>query len=332
MGSAERWCLIDNTANKDCELTGELNQMYQTYSFDQIVKLPEQLGQGYWQRVQTNSYLEIVMCDVTFHENMHMSSKEGGNSLNLGFCLGESIRWSVEGRKGEFGLVAGGVSAYGNSEASNSCLYDRNQRFQGLTIKFNHIASNGALQHLPLHKMSSWLSANSGLFYNSQSTPAMNRIVHEITHCQYQDDIKRIYLEGKVMELIAVYASESLLEKKAAASISGLSRTDMASLQSAKNILDANLISPPSLAALAQRVCLNEFKLKKGFKLLFGMPVYAYVIDQRLEAAYRLLIDEQLTITETAYTVGFGKAGHFSEHFKRKFGVNPSEYFRHLRR
>ncbi|UKS30457.1 AraC family transcriptional regulator [Paenibacillus sp. HWE-109] len=333
MENGERWCQIDNKIDSNCSLTLELNHMYKSSWFDQIVKLPEQMGQGYWQRVQPNSFLELVICDVSFHDNMKMSSKEGGNSLNLGFCLGESIHWSVAGQPGEFGLESGGVSVYGDNEASNNCQYERDRRFQGLTIKFNHTESNGALQHLPLHKLSAVLAANCGLYYNTQSTPALKRVVHEITHCQYHGDIKRIYLEGKVMELVAIYLSESLMEKNlSSTSTSGLSRTDIASLQRAKDIVDANLISPPSLAALAQRVCLNEFKLKKGFKLLFGLPVYAYVIDQRLERAFGLLRESHMTITEAAYAVGFGKAGHFSEHFKKKFGVNPSDYFRHLKR
>ncbi|MNI16884.1 Regulatory protein PchR [compost metagenome] len=159
----------------------------------------------------------------------------------------------------------------------------------------------------------------------------MKRIVHEIIHCHYQGDIKRIYLGGKVLELIAVYFNESILEKHALPHKSGISRTDIASLQKAKQILDANLISPPGLEALAKLVCLNEFKLKKGFKLLFGMPVHTYVIDRRLESAYRLLEEGRGNVTTAAAAVGFSKASHFSEQFKRKYGVNPSEYFKYLR-
>ncbi|MBP1989392.1 helix-turn-helix domain-containing protein [Paenibacillus eucommiae] len=293
--------------------------------------MPKEMGEGYWQRIRTYSSIDIVICDVRFHKKMTMSSKEGEHNINLGFCLGDSIRWSAEGRKGEFGLDPGEVSAYGVLQTSNRCQYDVDRHFQGLTLKLNHMKSIGALQHLPLHKMSAALSGNSGLFNSGQMTSSMKRIVHDIIHCHYEGDIKHIYLEGKVLELFAVYLNEAILEKNSPSPLLGLSRTDIANLQRAKDILDADLISPPSLSELAKLAYLNEFKLKKGFKLLFGLPVHAYVISRRLEVAFDLLEEGSMKITEAAYAAGFGKAGHFSEQFKRKYGVNPSEYFSQLR-
>lgn len=331
MEDIEQGCEIANAENNNCALAGNLNDMYRACSFEQVVKVPEEMGKGHWQRIQTFSLIELVLCDVYFHQKMTLSSKQGGDSINLGFGLGESIRWSVEGIKGEFGLDPGEASIYGSIQASSCCQYDAHRHFQGLTIKLNRAESIGALQHLPLHKMSAALSGNSGLFYNSPMSPRMKRIVHEIVHCHYLGDIKHIYLGGKVLELIAVYLNESILDKDPSLLQSDLSRTDIASLQRAKEILDSNLISPPGLEGLSRQVCLNEFKLKKGFKLLFGMPVHAYVIDRRLEAAFHLLEDGKLKITEAAYAAGFGKSGHFSEQFKRKYGINPSEYFRQPR-
>lgn len=331
MESIERYCEIKNAEDSKCALTVNLNEMYRTCSSEQVVEMPKEMGTGYWQRFRTNSSIDIVICDVRFHKKMTLSSREGEKNINLGFCLGESIRWSVEGKKGEFGLDPGEVSAFGVLQTSNRCQYDVERHFQGLTLKLNHMESMGALQHLPLHKLSATLSGNSGLFINSQMTSGMKRIVHDIVNCHYHGDIKHIYLEGKVLELIAVYLNEAILQKNSPSLLLGLSRTDIANLQRAKDILDADLISPPGLGELAKLVCLNEFKLKKGFKQLFGLPVHAYVIERRLEIAFDLLEEGKLKITEAAYAVGFGKAGHFSEQFKRKYGVNPSEYFRQLR-
>ncbi|MFB7813750.1 helix-turn-helix domain-containing protein [Paenibacillus chitinolyticus] len=332
MESAERYCEIVNAENRNCALTLNLNEMYRTCSFEQIVKVPEEMGKGYWKCIRTYSSIDLVICDVRFTKNMTLSSREGGNNINLGFCLGDSIRWSVEGRMGEFGLDPWEVSAFGSIQASNRCQYDVDSHFQGLSLKLNHMESIGPLHHLPLHKISSALSGNSRLFYNSQMTSGMKRIVHDIIHCYYHGDIKHIYLEGKILELIALYLYEVILEKNTSSPPLGLSRTEVASLHLAKDILDGDLMSPPGLEALAKRVCLNEFKLKKGFKLLFGMPVHAYVIDRRLEAAFHMLEEGRMKITEAAYAAGFGKTGHFSEQFKRKYGVNPSEYFRQFRR
>jgi len=328
MDDATRWCEIENKNDRECKLAVHLNNMYRLDALEQMVRLPAEMGIGYWQRIRPLPVAELVHCDARFHENMTLSNREGENCVVIGFCLGDPIWWNVEGKRGDFGLGSGEVSAYSSTYDSNCCEYDVHRHFQGLTLKL-HLLHAHTLEHLPLDRVMSALSGQTGQFFTSKMTPGMKRIIHEITHCRYAGDVKQIFLSAKVLELIAVYVGEALLEKSEPLSIINLSRTDIASLQRAKEILDANLLSPPGLGALARQVCLNEYKLKKGFKQLFGLPVHAYVIDQRLLMASHMLEEGTVNITEAAYAVGFSKTGHFSEQFKRKYGVNPSEYFRH---
>lgn len=109
-----------------------------------------------------------------------------------------------------------------------------------------------------------------------------------------------------------------------------LSRQDMTGIRKAKEILDHNLAASVSLSELSKLVCLNEYKLKKGFKEMFGQSVHAYVIDQRLEKA-RLLFEEQgLSVSDAAFQVGYGNLSFFTLSFRKKFGVNPGDYLRHV--
>lgn len=73
-------------------------------------------------------------------------------------------------------------------------------------------------------------------------------------------------------------------------------------------------------------VCINEYKLKTGFKELFGIPVHSYVIDKRMELARFLIKEKKVSVTEAVVHVGYSDASHFAEKFRRKYGVNPSEY------
>jgi AraC-like DNA-binding protein len=105
-----------------------------------------------------------------------------------------------------------------------------------------------------------------------------------------------------------------------------LYKADQQALYQAKRILDQNIATPPTLTRLARLVCLNEYKLKTGFKELYGMPVHAYVIDQRLETARILMEEQKLGVTEAVLAVGYSDASHFAAKFRKKYGVNPSEY------
>lgn len=290
--------------------------------------MPEELGRGYWQLNQIHSSMELVLCDASFYRETTLQSLERDNSLKLSFCLGESLHWNVEGLGKEYQLEHGEVSAFGYLPTNSSCQFNVDQHIRGVTLKLDRLTEIGALQQLPLHKISSVLTEKREPFHHSSMTPEMKRITQDIFHCNYQGAVKHLYLSGKVLELLAVYFNEVILQKQSQPRLSGLSRTDIDSLHRAKQIVDSQLVTPPSLEALSKLVCLNEFKLKKGFKLLFGLPVHAYIIDRRLDEAYRLLEEGKLNITAAAAAVGFSKASHFSEQFKRKYGINPSEYFK----
>ncbi|NRQ55339.1 helix-turn-helix transcriptional regulator [Brevibacillus sp. HD1.4A] len=172
------------------------------------------------------------------------------------------------------------------------------------------------------------MTAHDSLYDNKKMTPLVRRILHEMLDCPYQAAARRMYLEGKVLELLAVYIDEILREKDTLPREVTLSKTDLTSLWQAKQIVDANLLSPPSLAELSRQICLNEYKLKKGFKQLFGLPVHAYVIDQRLEQSRRLLEEGSVNVTYAASMAGFNNLGQFAEKFRKKYGVNPSAYLK----
>ncbi|MEH1835867.1 MAG: helix-turn-helix transcriptional regulator [Nostoc sp.] len=83
---------------------------------------------------------------------------------------------------------------------------------------------------------------------------------------------------------------------------------------------------PPSLLNLAEEIGLNDFKLKRGFREVFGTTVLGYVQSLRLEQAQQLLRGTNLTVAEIASQVGYESITHFRHLFKRQFGITPREY------
>ncbi|MNC10859.1 Regulatory protein PchR [compost metagenome] len=129
-----------------------------------------------------------------------------------------------------------------------------------------------------------------------------------------------------MLELFAVYLNESLYEAERIPAGIKLSREDIRSLHLAKELLQRDYAQPPTLAGLSRLVCLNEFKLKKGFKEMFGSTVHAYVIEQRLQHAHRLLEQGRMSVSEAAAQVGYGNISHFAAAFRTRFGTSPGEY------
>lgn len=62
------------------------------------------------------------------------------------------------------------------------------------------------------------------------------------------------------------------------------------------------------------------------FKKKTGKSVGEYITELRLDDARSLLCYSELSVTEIAYAVGFCDSNYFSNVFKKKQGINPSEY------
>jgi len=88
------------------------------------------------------------------------------------------------------------------------------------------------------------------------------------------------------------------------------------------NNLDKDL---PSLKELAHREGTNEYKLKYGFKQVYGTTIFRFLIQERLRMARTLILHSTHTIKQIVQMTGFKSKTHFSRAFKDKYGRSPSE-------
>jgi AraC family transcriptional regulator len=81
----------------------------------------------------------------------------------------------------------------------------------------------------------------------------------------------------------------------------------------------------PRLAAV---VGLSPFHFSRAFKASLGMTPHAWMSLQRMEVAARMVRGSGLSLVEIAVSVGYPSAAHFSQAFRRHWGLSPSAYRR----
>ncbi|MGD1858026.1 MAG: helix-turn-helix transcriptional regulator [Leptolyngbyaceae cyanobacterium] len=158
-----------------------------------------------------------------------------------------------------------------------------------------------------------------------ETNPAMQMALHQLWHCPYQGLTRLMYLEGKVIELLALKLFQ-LNEDNEKQLPKALKPQDIECIYHAKDLLLSDIENPPSLIALARAVGLNDYKLKQGFQHVFGTTAFGYLHNHRMEKARQLLQTTDLTVAEVAYTVGFSNRSYFAAAFRRKFNINPKAY------
>lgn len=164
---------------------------------------------------------------------------------------------------------------------------------------------------------------NVDIYFNNIITLYQKKLLQEISQIAIVDDkLKELYLESRILELI--YDSIKSIETGIDEDIF-LDNKDIECLNKAKDMLLENSINPLSLKQLAYKSAINEFKLKKGFKQLFGNTVFGYLQEYRLNKANELLKTNDISINEAASLVGYKSASHFCKIFKEHFSLTPME-------
>jgi len=134
-------------------------------------------------------------------------------------------------------------------------------------------------------------------------------------------EARRLFIHGQAMSLLASELSHLCEEKSENSGRFNQKDREIAKL--ARDILFHEFKNPPSVEALSKRVGTNQFKLKKLFHHFFNNTPYGFLLEIRMNNAYRLLESTRCHVNVAADFVGYGHASNFSAAFIKHFGISP---------
>lgn len=158
--------------------------------------------------------------------------------------------------------------------------------------------------------------------WGSMRTPIQG-VIDEILQNSYAGELKNIFLFAKSLELL-VLCVDNYRELGQMKPTHLRSKSDKEKVMAARDYVNQRISSPPHLSDIARTVGLNEFKLKYGFKEMFGTTIFGYLTDRRLNLAKQHLLNTQKTAAEIAFELGYSSPQHFSNQFRKKFGKAPN--------
>ena len=105
-------------------------------------------------------------------------------------------------------------------------------------------------------------------------TPRMWGIIQRIQYDTTVASVGSMFLEAAILELLALQLQQS--QRSVVPGGIALSRAEVDGLHAVRDLLLERIDDPPTLAGLARHAVTNEYKLKRGFKALFGTSPYAF--------------------------------------------------------
>jgi AraC-like DNA-binding protein len=92
--------------------------------------------------------------------------------------------------------------------------------------------------------------------------------------------------------------------------------------------IDAHSHQPVDLERAASQSDISPFHFLRLFSDVLGVTPHQYLLRSRLRHAARLLTEEDRSVTDVAYDVGFGDLSNFVRTFHRAAGVSPLKFRR----
>ena len=297
-------------------------------ALDVITQFSTFMSEGYWRHIQLRDGLELGIGNLRMRDQFQTEFPEGATD-------GVEFHFHVSGehhdRNQAIGAGQYGIHGTGSVRKHTTDYLDRHPYLE-VTVWMRADVLRSfvgdpdaqvpqALQHLvrPVEQE----------FYNrvGTATPVMQTLARQILHCPRQGLSKRMFLEGKSLELFGL-AMEEEIARHDGKPLHGLKPDTVERIHDAREILLQRLDNPPSLVELARLVGLNECTLKQGFRQIFKTTAFGYLHDYSMEQARQLLETNALKVEEVAQMVGYRNRSAFAVAFRRKFGINPSDYRR----
>lgn len=155
--------------------------------------------------------------------------------------------------------------------------------------------------------------------------PGMLLVANQMLNADFNGLAKSLFQKAKFYEFLALFFNKD--EDKDVEQCPFLKdEENVKRVREAKQIILARASDPPTIAELSREIGLNEYRLKEGFKNIYGKTVFQFLNDHRMDTARNFLDNGKLKVNEVAYQIGYTNPSHFISAFKKKFGLTPKKY------
>jgi AraC family transcriptional activator of pyochelin receptor len=286
---------------------------------------PSWAGDGALEFLELQPGVLLWISDFTPATDIRMCGSREDGYLSFSYYLRGGLRIASAKLSHALDIDEGhhqiGVSAPGEAGVG---FFDTRRRSVIVSLSLSKAAAADLVATPDTAEAESWLRAlereRSYVWAPREMTDIERGIATQIAACPFAGRARQLFLESKVLELLA----HAMARTNVPSAALRLCREDEARIRTAAALLLDRFDRPPSIRELARVTGVNELKLKRGFRQLFGTTPFGYIRLHRMTEAYGLLARGEVTVGEAAWRVGYQCPSRFTVAFRRQFGMTPS--------
>jgi len=274
-----------------------------------------------------NNELFIIKSNLETKEDVQVESSTKINGIILGYnLLGYSEH---KGRNSKYNLKLA------TDESYMSIIKDENSissGAKGLSNKMLFIIKKEFIEkNINDNKIKDFVLSSlekdicQDLIFKRKTNEYLKLIIQDLYKLNFDEGLNNLYIQSRILELLFLELNTLTQKQSISQRPLKLDEQDIEAIKKAKDILLFNMQNPPSIIELSRMVAINDFKLKKGFKEIFGTTPYELLLDYRLELSKKLLQEGVMNINEISNYIGYKHTQSFSKAFIKKYGIQPKK-------
>jgi AraC-like DNA-binding protein len=306
----------------------QMAALFGTTVFNNEFHLPERSGSGFFRTITLKDGPEALLYDFTLKDTLVLK-RERNNQEHYTLVFDElererSFRLKIDSDESSDAVDRSAVFYL------TSFLYDvESVLYANINVKgIRILLSDTWMQHyLQLAQnegvLEKYLALKSAGIWYKPVNNELQTLLHELLP---ETGKPLLFYQNRVFRIIELFFDWLYNELKVVPGQTGLTRHDIEMAQKIEALLTEDVTKlPPTIKELAREAAMSESKLKKIFKIVYGLPPYEYYQRQRMHKARLMLLSGDYSVKDIGYTLGYANLSNFTLAFKKVFGQLPSQ-------
>jgi AraC-like DNA-binding protein len=289
--------------------------------------VPEELGSGFISSISPCDDVELSVMHLKLVRPLVMYYEDLDCMFEATYCFRGHIACTETG-VADTCLGQNELGIYIKPHSRGMMMYPSGEEIFAVSL----LARNQFYDQLPFREdcarchNSACRSLADALMKPMKTSAQIHNLFSQIVENRLDDQLQPVFLEGAAKMILSILWQNNVVIPLKGRRTCDYCSADQRAIQAAGNLLTSCFENPPTICELSRLVGLNEYKLKNGFREMFGKTIYEHVRELRMSNAKDLLEDDNLSISQVAYKVGYINTSHFARAFRKKYGLNPSDF------
>jgi len=289
-----------------------------------ILVIPETKGKGYLMGFRLDNSINMLVSFYEYNDNLLAKRFGGQNTLNRILFSFNNIFPDANSKNKYSREDLPSIQIF-KGKLNIETFYPGRTKFNSIFIGIDadQLAKILGL-HIDNEIFKNIIESEQSILFEELISPKIQQVALEIIQTEIRDSLSDFFFKIKAEELIYLTLKE--LFKRENPTTHALNQIDVQKIYKVRDLILTDINEPPVIKDLASQIGMSESKFKRLFKQIFGDSFFSYYQKFRMKEAARLLKENEMSVSQVGFSLGFSNLSHFAKVFEEHIGMKPKSF------